>query len=462
MASGNNNQIFSSRFSLNEKLAEYISVIIVIVLFLIMEVTFQIIFESTVMVLSHIFYFPVILIAFFYPNKGTIIATLISALYLILTYSLVYPDFYAILSATMQFYVFISVAIVVSIISDKIRNEKKKFQSIFDYSESGICVAEKKSGKILKMNNKFKDILKDWDISESIENISSVCGGDEDCKRFLSIFDSKETIENREFILTPDGIEVYHALVSASKIPDGTIVINLTDVTSEKKFADDLFELNKSLKEGNKEANLYIDILAHDINNANTAAQGFAELLYDTVSDEDRPYFEKMMAGIKQSSSIIDKVVLIRDIHRNDETFFAQSLDEVIKKAASKIDADINYQPGGHRVLGGKFLEFLFLYVFENSVAFKKDNLKIDVSSEVKDESVEISIKDNGPGIPDNKKQNLFLRFQPEGNSRKGRGLGLPTCWLIADMYGGSIRAEDVNPDDFSEGLNIIVTLKKA
>ncbi|MDD4127345.1 MAG: HAMP domain-containing sensor histidine kinase, partial [Methanomicrobium sp.] len=417
--------------------------------------------ESTVMVLSHIFYFPIIIISFLYPKKGVILSTLISLIYLVIIYSLVYSDLYGIVSATMQFYVYISVAVVVSIISDRIKSDRAKFRRIFDYSESGICVIESISGNILEKNNKYQQILKNWGL-ESTDNIASLCGGDAGCRKFLTSFDIENSIENHEMTISPDGKVTYYALISASKVPNGTIVITLSDITKEKEYANNIFELNKSLKKANNESNMYIDILAHDINNANTAAQGFAELLYETVSDDDRPYFEKMMSGIKQSSNIIDKVILIRDLHNMKETPGSCSLDDAIKNAAVKTGAKINYTALGFIVAGGKFLDSLFTCIFENSLAYGNKDVRIDVDSEEKDGIIEISIKDNGPGIPDSKKENLFLRFQPDGNSRKGRGLGLPLSWLIANRYGGDIQAENVNPDNYKDGLKIVLKLKKA
>ena len=451
-----------SPFSENNTFTTYISIGIVIFLFLLMEITYQMIFESTIMVLSHIFYFPVIIIPFLYPKKGILISTAVAALYLAIVYLMTSPDFTVIVSATMQFYVYVSVAVLVAIISGKIRRDRIKFRSIFDYSENGICVADEKSGRILEKNKKFDQILKKMGIPESDISLLSVFGKEKQWEDFLSVLNMKNSVENYEVLVSEIKEEPYYALISASKLPEGIIVLSLTDVTDNKRYAEDILRLNRSLTKANNESNLYIDILTHDINNANTAAQGFAELLYETVSDEDRLYFERMMEGIRQSSNIIDKVVLIRDINNSKEVTGPYSLDRAITRALGKYGKNVSWSPSGFMVIAGSYLDSLFELVFENSIFYGGEDVKIEVAACESDEFIEVIVKDNGPGIPDSKKKSLFLRFQPESNSRRGRGLGLSICWLIADMYGGEITAEDTSSGDYKNGLKIVLRLKKA
>ncbi len=62
---------------------------------------------------------------------------------------------------------------------------------------------------------------------------------------------------------------------------------------------------------------------------------------------------------------------------------------------------------------------------------------------------VRLEVVDNGPGIPDDYKPRLFDRFvQIEGQRRvrRGVGLGLAFCKMVAEAHGGTIWVED-NPD---------------
>ena len=53
---------------------------------------------------------------------------------------------------------------------------------------------------------------------------------------------------------------------------------------------------------------------------------------------------------------------------------------------------------------------------------------------------VEISVTDNGPGIPEDEKEQIFERFsQLKRNDRRGLGLGLFIAKWIVEAHGGRI-----------------------
>ena len=74
---------------------------------------------------------------------------------------------------------------------------------------------------------------------------------------------------------------------------------------------------------------------------------------------------------------------------------------------------------------------------------------------------VTISVADNGPGVPEAdlpKLFDVFYRSDPSrSNPQKGSGLGLAITAKILERFGGSIRAEHVQP----KGLRILLTIPK-
>ena len=63
------------------------------------------------------------------------------------------------------------------------------------------------------------------------------------------------------------------------------------------------------------------------------------------------------------------------------------------------------------------------------------------------DEWVELSVTDDGPGVPQDKRQAVFERFSRLDSSRSrsygGVGLGLAIVQEIVGRYGGTVRVED-------------------
>jgi signal transduction histidine kinase len=65
---------------------------------------------------------------------------------------------------------------------------------------------------------------------------------------------------------------------------------------------------------------------------------------------------------------------------------------------------------------------------------------KIEVSTMLKNDQVQIQIEDNGPGIPDNIKDKIFQPFFTTKPTGEGTGLGLSLSYDIIKAHGGEIE----------------------
>ncbi|MBX9953077.1 MAG: PAS domain S-box protein [Candidatus Obscuribacterales bacterium] len=92
-----------------------------------------------------------------------------------------------------------------------------------------------------------------------------------------------------------------------------------------------------------------------------------------------------------------------------------------------------------------------------NAIKFTPQGGQITLSAEQKDGSVNLSVKDTGPGIPKDKLTNVFERYlQIEGEHKSsGSGLGLAICKMFAEAHGGRIWVES----EEGKGAEFIVCL---
>jgi signal transduction histidine kinase len=98
-------------------------------------------------------------------------------------------------------------------------------------------------------------------------------------------------------------------------------------------------------------------------------------------------------------------------------------------------------------------VERLLLNLVDNALKYspEKTTIAIRAAAETigpstENQVVRVEVIDQGPGIPDDQKENLFGRFvQVAGRQsvRRGVGLGLAFCKMVADAHGGRIWVED-------------------
>jgi K+-sensing histidine kinase KdpD len=70
-----------------------------------------------------------------------------------------------------------------------------------------------------------------------------------------------------------------------------------------------------------------------------------------------------------------------------------------------------------------------------------------------------VSIEDNGPGIPDELKGKVFIRFNRDMTKARRKGIGLYLARSLLDGFDGRIWVEDRVPGDFSKGSRFVVML---
>jgi signal transduction histidine kinase len=78
----------------------------------------------------------------------------------------------------------------------------------------------------------------------------------------------------------------------------------------------------------------------------------------------------------------------------------------------------------------------------------------VTVSTKDLQDKIEISIKDNGPGIPDAIKEKIFQPFFTTKPTGQGTGLGLSLSYDIVKAHGGSIS---VISDDIGSIFTLII-----
>lgn len=217
------------------------------------------------------------------------------------------------------------------------------------------------------------------------------------------------------------------------------------------------------------ETELYIDLMCHDITNANQVALGYLELLQGKTMPGGEQYVDCAMATIYRVNMLIDSVRKIRKVHAMAvvTTSIKEPLDNAIKEVCCIVESirkKIKVQSTADTsasVRGNALLRDLFYNILEQTIQRIDTGGAISISSRDLDGTYELIFEDTGPGIPPGKKEAMFSAVT--GAPRTGQsGLSFYLLFSLVHSFGGNIRVEDRVKDDAAKGSRIILDLKKA
>ena len=266
--------------------------------------------------------------------------------------------------------------------------------------------------------------------------------------------------------------------------PDGIIdkaAEVIIDITERRKAEQKLKESEEQYREAYNRSDLYKDLFTHDINNILQNILSSVELskLY-SKDPTKKEKFEEVSNLV--SEQIVRGKRLVSNVQKLSEV-------EEIKTPITSLEASkilnnaIEFVKGSfpHKTLNFEFKSFqnqyfviandLLINIFENVLfnAVKHnthDNIEvlIRISRDKKNGAnfIKFEFIDNGVGISDSMKQEIFSRDYKEYKKDKvpsGIGLGLLLVKRVLDSYSGEIKVEDKVEGDFSKGSNFIILI---
>jgi signal transduction histidine kinase len=218
---------------------------IVFLSFLIAETVLLIIGNDINIILTHLFYFPIIFLAYQWPKRGILISTGFGLVYILVGYFIHFEPL-SLLTISMQFYVYVSVGIVVTFLSGKQKQNEMKYHSVFNNPGSAICLIEIFSGEIIEANEKCKKLLVKLG-TQNPENFWHLWADEQNGNEFRNLIIRDNTITDYETEITGDNGLSYTMLISSGLILDNCAVVIITDITQRKNTEKELKIRNEEL-----------------------------------------------------------------------------------------------------------------------------------------------------------------------------------------------------------------------
>lgn len=199
---------------------------------LLSEVALHQISGGLTVVLTHLCYFPVVILAFRYPRRGALIATITGLGYLALLGLLTYPD-PDLIAGIMQFYVYVIIGVIVSSLASDLQQNEMKYHSIFNNSADCTLLVNVTTGEILDANRICADMVAGCADRSNQCSLAYLWPDTAERTAFLEEVQRNTSVSGREIRIGRND-RVMYVLLSAAMLADGIAVMSLTDI-SEKK-----------------------------------------------------------------------------------------------------------------------------------------------------------------------------------------------------------------------------------
>lgn len=203
----------------------------------------------------------------------------------------------------------------------------------------------------------------------------------------------------------------------------------------------------------------FLSNISHELRTPVTVLRGSLEALADGVVAEPeqvKEYQKQMLAESKHLQRLVDDLLELSrlenadfkiekstlELHQLTEDA-ARSMRRVAELKSVRLDVELEEREFTFTGDYGRLRQMLIV-VLDNAVKFSPDGGTVNLKLFRSQGQPVISVRDNGPGIPEEQLPHIFQRYQTSGGRKNptGTGLGLPIARQIALRHGIQITVE--------------------
>jgi len=260
--------------------------------------------------------------------------------------------------------------------------------------------------------------------------------------------DDKEAKQHLQRALRTDGVDLDGAFLRADGTTfygSGTLsavegeesllgyVLVLADRSEEREHIEGLERRTKQLE-------AFASVVSHDLRNPLNVAIGNIGMAKSREDDADQ--LETAEESLERMERLIEEVLTLARQGKDVDEFERVELEEVVQLAWGSLDemwAEVEYDDLPAVTADSERLRRLFENLFRNAIEHGGDDATIHVGMLGDDEG--FYVEDDGPGIPEHKRDEIFEAGYTTGDD--GTGLGLAIVQSIAEAHGWEISATE-------------------
>jgi len=244
-------------------------------------------------------------------------------------------------------------------------------------------------------------------------------------------------------------------LDAAAELPDDQhrtveTAVSLLAAAIDRITAGQHAEQSRLMAEREKVRSTLLSAVSHDLRTPLAAISGAAETLAQKSPDEP------LLSSIKNESTRLNRLVTnLLDVTRMEGSgvrlnMRAYAPAEIIGSGISASSASLTRHELSLQVednlpfvrMDGLLISQLVQNLLENAARHTPPGSRITLSAYMRENSLCMTVADNGPGIPTGQEREIFNKFvsYAQGDA-KGAGLGLAICQSIVTAHNGRIYA---------------------
>ncbi|NBC66328.1 MAG: tetratricopeptide repeat protein, partial [Bacteroidetes bacterium] len=243
----------------------------------------------------------------------------------------------------------------------------------------------------------------------------------------------------------------------------------------KKKKANDLLKnKTKELEEANNVKDKLLSVLAHDLRTPISNIQGVVYMIRENMLDTEDidTALNHIDFQLQQGINTLTNYLEWAQDHRGGISADLEDITLIeivntaiheIQKSAENKNVEIKniVDPKISALADKHMMNVILRNLLSNAIKYVDAGDIITVNANETNNTVELSVKDTGKGIPADKLKNLFKPFNRVTRGTKGEigtGLGLSLCKEFIEKQGGSIRCES----EVGKGTTFTVVLQKS
>jgi signal transduction histidine kinase len=220
-------------------------------------------------------------------------------------------------------------------------------------------------------------------------------------------------------------------------------------------------ESEEQLRELNASKDKFFSIISHDLKNPFTALVGLAEIIATDIDTLTQEELQKFATHIHRSAkglySLLENLLQWSRIQTGRIKFTPEScvLNEIIEDVSNLLEINAvnkhielkrDLESGILVMIDKEMIQTVLRNLISNAIKFTNDGGTVTVATRRKDDYIEVSVRDNGVGMPEEDIEKLFridVHHSTVGTGKeKGTGLGLILCKEFVEKHGGDITVE--------------------